>query len=162
MKGRLKAGNSLTKILAVLVLAGSLVGCNIQTYDDAVASIQGGGTTPPPEPPPTPPPPGASFGPNFSEIQSGLFTPTCATSNCHSGGNPPAGLNLEAGSSYANTAFGSLNAPAITPALEVTAGAAIDLTSDEVMWVQEFVSGETPDGTPFTVAWPSNGAAAVT
>lgn len=102
MKGRLKAGYSLTKILAVLLFAGSLVGCNIQTYDDAVASIQGGGNTPPPEPPPTPPPPGASFGPNFSEIQAGLFTPTCATSNCHSGGNPPAGLNLEAGSSYAN------------------------------------------------------------
>ena len=90
----------MTNIIAVLVFAGSLVGCNIQTYDDAVASI--GGSTPPPEPPATPPPPGASFGADFSEIQSGLFTLTCATSNCHSGGNPPAGLNLEAGSSYAN------------------------------------------------------------
>ncbi len=98
--GRLNAKYSLTKTLAVLVVAGLLAACNIQTYDDAVASIQGGGNTPPPEPPP--PPPGASFGPNFSEIQSGLFTPTCATSSCHSGGNPPAGLNLEAGSSYAN------------------------------------------------------------
>ncbi len=99
---RLDAGNSFTKILAVLVFAGSLAGCNIQTYDDAVASIHGGGSTPPPEPQPEPPPPGASFGPDFSAIQSGLFTPTCATSGCHSGANPPAGLNLEAGSSYAN------------------------------------------------------------
>lgn len=62
---------------------------------------------------------------------------------------------------YADTAFGSLVAPAITPALEVTAMAAIDLTSDEVMWVQEAVAGVTPDGTPFTIAWPTDGAAAL-
>jgi hypothetical protein len=37
----------------------------------------------------------------FSEIQSNVFTPTCATANCHSGGNPPANLNLEAVNSYA-------------------------------------------------------------
>lgn len=89
---------SFFKLLAALALALSLVACDVQTYDDAVASIQN--NTPPPPPPP--PPPGASFGPNFSEIQAGLFTPTCASSNCHGGGNPAAGLNLEAASSYAN------------------------------------------------------------
>ncbi len=30
-----------------------------------------------------------------------MFTPDCATSNCHAGANPPAGLNLEAANSYA-------------------------------------------------------------
>ena len=62
---------------------------------------------------------------------------------------------------YADTGFGSLNAPAVTPALQVTACVAIDLTSDEVMWVQQLTAGATPDGTPFTVAWATNGAAAV-
>jgi hypothetical protein len=36
----------------------------------------------------------------FSEIQAGLFTPTC--SSCHGGASPSAGLNLEAASSYAS------------------------------------------------------------
>ena len=104
MTGRFNPGRSLTTALALLAMAVSLVACDIETYDDAVASTQGGGdNTPPPDPPPPPPPPpppGASFGPNFSEIQAGLFTPTCAS--CHGGGNPSAGLNLEAGNSYAN------------------------------------------------------------
>ncbi len=30
-----------------------------------------------------------------------MFTPSCATANCHSGVNPPANLNLEAANSYA-------------------------------------------------------------
>lgn len=102
LKGKLQAGTSLTKILAVLVFAGLLVACDVQTYDDAIASIGGGGATPPPPSPPPAPPPGASFGANFSEIQAGLFSPTCASSSCHGGGSPAAGLNLEAGSSYAN------------------------------------------------------------
>ncbi len=37
----------------------------------------------------------------FNEIQTTVFTPSCATANCHSGANPPQGLNLEAGNSYA-------------------------------------------------------------
>jgi hypothetical protein len=37
--------------------------------------------------------------PTFAEIQTTVFTPSCAT--CHNGANPPAGLNLEAGNSYA-------------------------------------------------------------
>ena len=97
------AGKSYLTLFAMLVLTGLLGACDVETYDDAVAGIQN--STPPPPPPPTPPPPPPpprSFGPNFSEIQSGLFTPTCASSNCHGGGNPAAGLNLEAASSYAN------------------------------------------------------------
>ncbi|MGB5257190.1 MAG: Ig-like domain-containing protein [Woeseiaceae bacterium] len=92
------SGSRSFKLLAALALTAALGACDIQTYDDAVASIQN--NTPPPPPPP--PPPGASFGPNFSEIQAGLFTPTCASSSCHGGGNPAAGLSLEASSSHAN------------------------------------------------------------
>ena len=80
--------------LACLLIAGSLAGCDVQTYDDAVAAAGG------PPPPPPPPPPGG-FGPNFSEIQAAVFTPTCATANCHAGANPRGGLNLEAANSYA-------------------------------------------------------------
>ena len=40
---------------------------------------------------------------SLSTIQEMIFTPTCATSNCHSGTNPPDGLDLSAGSAYANT-----------------------------------------------------------
>lgn len=36
--------------------------------------------------------------PTFSSIQSNLFSTVCVV--CHSGGNPPQGLNLEAGQSY--------------------------------------------------------------
>jgi hypothetical protein len=71
---------------ALLVLAGMLAGCEVETFDDAVSRIETA------EPPPPPPPNG--FGPNFSEIQAVVFTPTCATSTCHSGGSPAAGLNL--------------------------------------------------------------------
>lgn len=38
----------------------------------------------------------------FAEIQTQVFTPSCATSGCHSGTNPQAGLNLSAGQAYAN------------------------------------------------------------
>jgi hypothetical protein len=41
------------------------------------------------------------MGPNFSEIQENIFTPSCATSSCHSATTASAGLNLEAASSYA-------------------------------------------------------------
>ena len=39
--------------------------------------------------------------PVFSDIQAQIFTPTCASSSCHGGGAPAGGLNLSAGSSYA-------------------------------------------------------------
>lgn len=34
----------------------------------------------------------------FSEVQSAVFTPSCAFSSCHSGTNPQAGLDLTASS----------------------------------------------------------------
>lgn len=46
-------------------------------------------------------PPGAAFGPNFSEIQSNVFAPTCATSGCHVGAGAPQGLRLDDANSYA-------------------------------------------------------------
>lgn len=86
-------------ILPLSLVAVTLGACYETSYDKAIASLNAGGTTPPPPPPP-PPPPGSSFGPNFSEIQASVFTPTCATSGCHSGANPAASLNLEAANSY--------------------------------------------------------------
>jgi hypothetical protein len=35
-------------------------------------------------------------------IQQKIFTPSCATSECHAGSDPEVGLNLEAGRAYAN------------------------------------------------------------
>lgn len=43
---------------------------------------------------------GITLEPAFSSIQTNLFSTTCAVSGCHSGGNPPQGLNLEADQSY--------------------------------------------------------------
>lgn len=77
-------------VVAILVIAGTLVGCDVETFDDAVNRFGA-----------SPPPPPAAFGPNFSEIQANVFTPSCAGSNCHSGAAPPAGLNLEAANSFA-------------------------------------------------------------
>ena len=84
--------------LALFIIAGGLSACDVETYDEAASSF--GGNSPPPPPPP-PPPPGASFGPVFSEIQSNVFTPDCATSGCHLGGGASAGLPLDTASSYA-------------------------------------------------------------
>ena len=92
----------LKPVLAIIVLAGALVGCDVQTYDDAAASF--GGTSPPvspPPPPPPPPPPGTGFNPVFSAVQANVFDISCLGSNCHSGLNPAEGLNLEATNSYA-------------------------------------------------------------
>jgi hypothetical protein len=72
----------------------SLSSCYETSYDKAVAKL-GNGSQPPP-----PPPPGG-FGPTFSEIQANVFTPTCATSNCHAGAVLGAGLDLTSANSYA-------------------------------------------------------------
>ena len=50
--------------------------------------------------PPAPPPPPSSFGPNFSEIQAEVFTPTCAVSGCHTGAAAPEGLRLDEANSF--------------------------------------------------------------
>jgi len=89
-------------MLAAVLLAGSLVACDVESFDDAAAPFGGNNPNPPPTPPPPPPPPpGTGFNPVFSEIQSNVFTPTCASSGCHSGANPQANLNLEAANSFA-------------------------------------------------------------
>ncbi|NIS90113.1 MAG: hypothetical protein GTN98_08535 [Woeseiaceae bacterium] len=88
-------------VLVCLLTAGALAGCNVGSYEDAVDQFNRNAPPPAPPPPPPPPPPPAGFGPNFSEIQASVFTPDCATSGCHSGGSPSAGLNLEAANSYA-------------------------------------------------------------
>lgn len=55
---------------------------------------------------------------------------------------------------YADTAFGSLVSGAT-----VTAIAAIDLTSDEIMWVAALTSSVATDGSAFNVVWDADGAA---
>jgi hypothetical protein len=52
----------------------------------------GGGNPPPPPPPP--------FSANFSEIQTSVFTPNCATAGCHTSAGAPQGLRLDAVNSY--------------------------------------------------------------
>jgi hypothetical protein len=61
----------------------------------ACSGGSGGDGTVPTSPPPPP------FGANFSEIQSNVFTPTCATSGCHVGAGAPQGLRLDEANSYA-------------------------------------------------------------
>lgn len=82
---------------ALLLGAGGLAGCDVQTFDDAAAGFGGNTSTPPPPPPPPPP---TGFNPVWSEVQSNVFTPNCTT-GCHEGANPSGGLNLESASSYA-------------------------------------------------------------
>jgi len=68
----------------------------------AISGCGGGsGSYGSPPPPASPPPPPPTFGANFSEIQSNVFTPTCAVSGCHFGPGAQQGLNLEAANSYA-------------------------------------------------------------
>ena len=63
----------------------------------------GGGTTPPP-----------TFGPNFSEVQSNVFTPTCAVSGCHQGAAAPQALRLDSVNSYGLlVGVASMEVPAI-------------------------------------------------
>jgi hypothetical protein len=96
---------SLVKTAGVLLLATlGVSACNILTFDEAASDFNenaGAGSPPtgsPPPPPPPPPPAGASFGPTFSEIQAGLFDD--CSSACHSGANPPGGLDLSVNASY--------------------------------------------------------------
>jgi hypothetical protein len=79
--------------LASLLIAGSMVACDVQTYDEAASGFNNNTPVPPPPPP--------AFNATFSDIQANVFTPTCATANCHSGANPDEGLNLDNQNSYA-------------------------------------------------------------
>ena len=60
---------------------------------------------------PAPPPPAA---PTLSQVQSAIFTPTCAVSGCHAGNAPQAGMSLVAGNTWSNT----VNVPSIQVALD--------------------------------------------
>lgn len=91
-------------MLVTFLTVVSLTGCDVESYDDAVNRLGNSpppAAPPPPGSPPPPPPPPTGFGPNFSEIQTNVFTPSCASSSCHGGAGPAAGLNLESASSYA-------------------------------------------------------------
>ena len=58
-----------------------------------------------------PPPPMATL----SDIQTTIFTPTCALSGCHTGSSPPDGLNLSAGMSFNNVVnVSSVQMPALS------------------------------------------------
>ena len=84
----MKVSNSPTsrRLLLATILSITLAACGGGGGD-------GGGNI---APAPTP----STFGPNFSEIQSNVFTPTCAVSGCHQGAGAPQGLRLDAVNSY--------------------------------------------------------------
>ena len=86
-------------VTALLAGAGGLAGCDVQTYDDAASAFNDNSS--PSQPPPNQQPPPSGFNPTWSDIQANVFTPTCATANCHSGGNPSGGLNLQSANSHA-------------------------------------------------------------
>lgn len=102
-------GSARAKNLVALLLLAALAGCGVETFDDVVEDLD----TPAPPPPdddssggtPTPPDPtlpGTGINPVFSEIQTSIFTPNCASASCHAGGNPAADLSLAADASYAS------------------------------------------------------------
>ncbi len=99
-----KSGRGGTSRVALVLLSAVAFGACESSYDEAAEEFfanRAPTPDPTPTPPPPPPPTGAGFGPTFSEVQANVFTPTCATSGCHAGGSPAAGLNLEAANSYA-------------------------------------------------------------
>lgn len=71
--------------LAILTAGATLTAC-------------GGSVRPPTEP--APPSTAGAF--TFSQIQSGIFTPSCAKAGCHVTATAAGGLVLEAGRAYAN------------------------------------------------------------
>ena len=81
----------IAQFISLMILVGELSACGGGGGGD------GGGAAAPPAPPPPP-----TFGPNFSEIQANVFTPTCAVSGCHLGGAAPHGLQLDETNSYMN------------------------------------------------------------
>jgi len=87
----MKSSCILRSLLAILLIGVSLQGCDVESFDDAVSRIESNSAS-------TPPP--VASGATFSDIQASVFTPSCATSTCHAGGAPAAGLNLETANSY--------------------------------------------------------------
>lgn len=103
----MKASRTVRAALALLSVTAVLAACET-TYDEAVEQWEAANASPPgtppgttPPPPPPPPPGGGGFSPVFSQIQVNVFTPSCATSGCHSGAGASAGLNLDSTNSYA-------------------------------------------------------------
>ena len=97
----------LGRFVACVTTLCLLGACDVETFDEESSKFEGNamppaGSPPPPAPPPPPPPPPppAGFAATFSEIQSNVFTPSCATSGCHDAG-AAASLNLSSGASYA-------------------------------------------------------------
>ncbi len=68
------------------------------TLSIILSACGGGGSDDTAAPPVNPPPTG--FNSVFSEIQSNVFSPTCAVSGCHQGANAPWGLQLDSTNSY--------------------------------------------------------------
>ena len=91
-----------TTAFAVACASFLLSACEVQTYDEAASAFDNGGGPPVLPPDDDDPDNDVTFGPRFSEIQASVLTPDCATSSCHAGANPAAGLNLEAAQSYTN------------------------------------------------------------
>jgi hypothetical protein len=95
--------------------------------------------------PPEPPPP-SSFGPNFSEIQDEVFTPTCAVSGCHTGAGAPEGLRLDEANSFGMlVGVASSQAPSI---LRVAPGDPDDSYLIQKLEGTASVGAQMPEGGP--------------
>lgn len=71
--------------LCVLAICIFIFGCEGETITESEIDQGGGGGLP-------------TF--TFTAIQTQIFTPTCATTNCHVGQFPQQGLDLSAGNAY--------------------------------------------------------------
>lgn len=136
---------SLLPTLALAVSAVLLAACEVQTYEDAAAGFNDGMPNLPQDP--DEPPPVETLNPVYSEIQAKVFSQDCATAGCHSGANPPASLNLEAGNAHAmlvgvpstqqpatmRVAAGNPNASYLIQKLEGAGGAGIQMPPNNPM-----------------------------
>jgi len=110
----------------------------------ALAACGGGGGDAPPAA--APPPPGLQ--PTLASIQDNVFTPSCAKSSCHTGANPlpPAGLVLDAGSSWANLVnMPSSQNPAFTRVIPMNPDGSLLIQKLEGT---QIVGGQMPDDGP--------------
>lgn len=99
---RIKTITPLLKVFtAILMVLGSLTACDLETFDDAAGDFNSNSPAPPPPGSPPPPPPPGGFNPVYSEIQSNVLTPSCATVGCHDAVSAAEALNLEDANSFA-------------------------------------------------------------
>jgi hypothetical protein len=104
----MSASRSFLPLVVFLASAGPLFACSSTTPESSDAGTEADSGTPTPTPTGTTttsldaaiPADGGPTDARLATIQSSIFTPSCATSRCHSGARPSAGLSLETGKSH--------------------------------------------------------------